>query len=285
MGVINVTTDSFSDGGRFLEPSTAAAHAKALVTAGADLLDVGGESTRPGAEPVPERDEIARVVPVIDAIRQTGITTPITVDTMKASVARAALAAGANAVNDVSALNADPEMAHAVAEAGVPVCLMHMAGSPRTMQASPHYDNVVAEVAAYLERRMELAVKAGIARHRLAIDPGIGFGKTVRHNLLLIKHLDQLARLGAPVVLGTSRKSFIGRLLGEMDRQRTAATGRPGIDPHPIDAVTDRPVTEREWGTAASIALGMAGGARVVRVHDVAAMADVARVADAILRA
>ncbi len=266
MGVINVTTDSFSDGGQFIDPAVAVAHAGELVAAGADLLDVGGESTRPGAEPVPERDEIDRVVPVIDAIRQAGITTPITVDTMKASVARAALAAGANAINDVSALGADPEMAATVARAGVPVCLMHMAGTPRTMQAAPHYHDVVAEVADYLQSRMTLAERHGIPRHQLAVDPGIGFGKTVHHNLLLIRHLERFTRLNVPVVLGTSRKSFIGKLLAD-------ETG------------ADRPVAEREWGTAATVALGIAFGARVVRVHNVAAMADVARLADAILRA
>ncbi|MBI5137629.1 MAG: dihydropteroate synthase [Nitrospirae bacterium] len=265
MGVVNVTADSFSDGGRFLDPAAAVAHAVALANAGADLLDVGGESTRPGARPVPEAEELGRVVPVIRGIRAAGVAIPITIDTGKAAVARAAVAAGASAVNDVTALCGDPEMARTVAELGVPVILMHMAGTPRTMQDDPRYGSVVAEVYRYLEQCLKTAVAHGIPRERLAVDPGIGFGKTARHNLLLIKHLDHFAGLGVPVVLGTSRKRFIGDLLG--------------------DANGPRPVGGREWGTAATVALGIAKGAAVLRVHDVAAMADVARLAQAVVDA
>jgi len=239
------------------------AYAGKLVAAGADLIDIGGESTRPGAVPVAEAAEISRVVPVIAGIRDMGITLPITIDTTKAKVARFAVAAGANAVNDVSAFDADQDMAATVAEIKVPAILMHMSGTPRTMQSHPHYEDVVTEVANYLESRLQAAVAHGIPRTHLAVDPGIGFGKTVRHNLLLLKHLRRCTALGVPVVVGTSRKSFIGTLLSNDDG--------------------DRPVTDREWGTAATVALGIANGARVVRIHDVAHMADVARMADAIV--
>jgi dihydropteroate synthase len=261
MGVVNVTPDSFSDGGRFLTPAAAVAHALALAAQGADLLDIGGESTRPGAAPVPEAEERDRVVPVIAGIRAAGCTTPISIDTSKAAVARAACAAGADAVNDVSALTADPDMAATVASLGVPAILMHMRGDPRTMQRDPAYANVVGEVTAYLEARVRQAVAAGIRREALAVDPGIGFGKTVRHNLLLLNHLDHLAGIGLPVVVGTSRKSFIARVLGDGLADDWGA---------------------REWGTAATVAWAVARGARVVRVHDVAAMARVVRMADAL---
>ena len=258
MGVLNVTPDSFSDGGRFVDTGAAVAHAARLVAQGADLLDIGGESTRPGAPEVPEGDEIQRVVPVITALRAAGIDTPITIDTRKAAVARAAVQAGASAVNDVSALRHDPRMAETCADLGVPVALMHMRGTPQTMQEAPVYGSVVAEVSAWLEARMDAAVAAGIGRHRLCVDPGIGFGKTVRHNLLLLKGLNQFTRLGVPLLVGTSRKSFIGTLLEEPDPAR------------------------REWGTAATVTWAVAHGARIVRVHQVAEMAQVVRLADAI---
>jgi len=210
---------------------------------------------------VPEADEIARVVPVIRGLRDAGCNTPISIDTRKAAVARAARAAGADAINDVSALAHDPGMAPLAAELGVPVVLMHMRGDPATMQERPTYGNVVGEVAAYLEGRIRHALAAGIRREGLAVDPGIGFGKTVRHNLLLLNHLDHLVRLGVPVVVGTSRKSFIGRVLGDL------------CDPE----------DGREWGTAATVAWAVAKGARVVRVHGVREMAQVARMADALL--
>jgi dihydropteroate synthase len=257
MGVVNVTPDSFSDGGRFLDPQAAIDHALRLAAEGADILDIGGESTRPGAADVPPDEETDRVVPVIRGIRDAGCSVPISIDTRKAGVARAACEAGADAVNDVSALG-DPDMAGVVASLSVPVVLMHMKGEPGTMQTDPTYGNVVGEVADWLEGRIRAAVAAGIRREAVAVDPGIGFGKTVRHNLLLLNHLDHLARLGAPVVVGTSRKSFIGRVL-------------------------DAPEGEREWGTAATVALAVARGARVVRVHAVREMGQVARMADAVL--
>jgi dihydropteroate synthase len=259
MGVVNVTPDSFSDGGRFLEAGAAVAHALALAGQGADILDIGGESTRPGAEAVPEADELARVVPVVRALRAAGCAVPVSVDTAKAAVARAAVEAGADIVNDVSALEGDPAMADTVAALGVPVVLMHMRGTPRTMQAAPAYGNVAGEVRRHLERRVARAVAAGVRREAIAVDPGIGFGKTARHNLLLLRDLPHLARMGLPVVVGTSRKSFIGKVLGAE-------------------------VEERAWGTAATVAWAIAHGARVVRVHDVAEMAQVARMTDAIRR-
>jgi dihydropteroate synthase len=260
MGVVNVTPDSFSDGGLHFSTEDAVAHALKLAEDGADLLDVGGESTRPGAAPVFEAEEIARVVPVIKAIRKARCTVPITIDTTKAAVAEAAVAAGADAVNDVSALTEDPRSLTAVAALGVPVVLMHMQGEPRTMQDAPTYDDVVGEVADYLAARVEAAVAAGIPRERIAVDPGIGFGKRVQHNLLLLRHLDRIVDLGLPVVVGTSRKSFIGHLLS-------------GV---PVDA--------REWGTAATVAWAVAKGAAVVRVHAVREMAQVTRMIEAIER-
>jgi dihydropteroate synthase len=260
MGVVNVTPDSFSDGGRFLDPSAAVAHALALAGQGADILDIGGESTRPGAQAVPEAAELERVVPVVRALKAAGCAVPISIDTTKAAVARAAVEAGADIVNDVSALGADSGMPDTVAALGVPVVLMHMRGTPRTMQAAPAYGNVVGEVRRFLERRVARAVAAGVRRAAIAVDPGIGFGKTARHNLLLLAALPHLAQMGLPVVVGTSRKAFIGRVLGAE-------------------------VEERGWGTAATVAWAIAHGARVVRVHDVAEMAQVARMTDAIRRA
>jgi dihydropteroate synthase len=276
MGVVNVTADSFSDGGKFLNTDTAVAHAIRLLSQGADLLDIGGESTRPGADPVPEAVEIDRVVPVIHAIRAAGITCPISIDTTKAAVAAACLDAGANAINDVTALTGDPAMAGVIAKANAPVALMHMAGTPRTMQGRPQYGAVVAEVYDYLDGRIRAAVAAGIPRTHLAIDPGIGFGKTVHHNLLLLKHLERFADLGVPLLLGTSKKSFIGAVLGG---------DRGALTPTDAKTATSRPVEDRAWGTAATVALGIAKGANILRVHDVAAMADVAALSHAILRA
>ncbi len=258
MGVVNVTPDSFSDGGRFFSVDQAVAHAAALVAAGADMLDVGGESTRPGAEPVTQADEIDRVIPVISGIRARGITTPISIDTSKAAVAISAVAAGANAVNDISALTLDERMAETVAGLTVPVILMHMQGAPRSMQNNPDYGSVVGEVTGYLAARIRVAVAAGIHREAIAVDPGIGFGKSVAHNLRLLKGLARLTDLGLPVVVGTSRKSFIGHVL----------------DGAPVDA--------REWGTAATVAWAAAHGARMVRVHAVQEMTHVTRMIDAI---
>ncbi len=245
MGILNLTPDSFSDGGRF-ETLQALVNAAATMAKDADILDLGGESTRPGAKPVPVGEEIRRVVPAICAIRDAGITTPISIDTRNAETARAALAAGANMVNDVSALTHDPEMAPLIAEAGVPVCLMHMKGDPRTMQINPHYDDVVAEVRAWLFARVRAAEEAGIPRSRIIIDPGLGFGKTLAHNLALLRSLPVLVELGLPVLIGASRKSFVGRITG-----------------------VERPA-DRVAGSLATALFAVMQGARIVRVHDAA---------------
>ena len=249
MGILNVTPDSFSDGGRYLDTPRAVAHGRALEADGATILDVGGASTRPGALPVGTADELTRVLPVIAGLRAAGVRAPISVDTSKAAVAAAALDAGASIVNDVTALRGDPEMAGLVADRGVDCCLMHMLGQPRTMQDDPHYDDVVADVAAFLAQRLAYAVDHGIAPERIWLDPGIGFGKTTAHNLELLRRLPELVALGRPVVVGTSRKSFLGRLTGRDADHRTAAT-------------------------VASNVLAYERGARVFRVHDVAAVRD-----------
>jgi dihydropteroate synthase len=256
MGVVNVTPDSFSDGGEFLDPGAAVAHAHALALEGADILDVGGESTRPGAEPVAAGEELRRVLPVLEGIADidwAGAPRPqVSIDTAKASVARAAIDAGADLVNDVSALRADPAMAELVAEREVYCCLMHMLGEPRTMQREPRYDDVVDDVRAFLEERLGFAVAVGVAEDRVMLDPGIGFGKTLAHNLTLLDRLHELTTLGRPLVVGTSRKSFIGRLLAD-------AAGRQQPTP------TDR----RLPGTIATNVLALERGASVFRVHEV----------------
>jgi dihydropteroate synthase len=256
MGVVNVTPDSFSDGGRYLGAAAAIAHGGELEREGADILDIGGESTRPGAEPVGPEEELRRVVPVLEGLRAAGCGAQLSVDTTKAVVARAAIAAGATLVNDVTALRGDPAMASLVAETGVELCLMHMLGTPRTMQDDPRYDDVVAEVKAFLEARMDAAVRAGIAEERLLLDPGIGFGKTVAHNLELLRRLDEIVALGRPVVIGTSRKGFLGRLTG-------------------------REVGDRLPATIATNVLAFERGAQVFRVHDVAPLRDALLVAAA----
>jgi dihydropteroate synthase len=256
MGVVNVTPDSFSDGGLFLDAGAAIAHAHELIGEGADIVDVGGESTRPGAAPVSGEEELRRVLPVIEGIvagDRTSTHAQVSIDTSKASVARAVLAAGAGLVNDVTALRGDPEMAALVAESGAECCLMHMRGEPRTMQADPRYDDVVDDVRAFLEERMVYAVGEGVREERIMLDPGIGFGKTLAHNLLLLRRLDQLTSLGRPLVVGTSRKSFIGRVLAD-------AAGQI----EPVAAV------ERLEGTIATNVLAYERGASVFRVHDVA---------------
>jgi dihydropteroate synthase len=246
MGVVNVTPDSFSDGGEFLDSSVAVAHGRALIAEGAGILDIGGESTRPGAEAVEADEEIARVLPVIEGLAGAGV--PVSIDSSKARVAEAALDAGAEIVNDVTALS-DPEMAALCAERDCDLILMHMQGTPRTMQQSPTYDDVVADVKAFLADRIDRAVSCGVAEERIWIDPGIGFGKTVEHNLELLRRLGELRDLGRPIVLGTSRKRFIGKITG-------------------------REVDERLGGTIASNVLGLRAGADVLRVHDVAAVRD-----------
>jgi dihydropteroate synthase len=256
MGVVNVTPDSFSDGGVFDDSLGAVAHARRLISEGAAIIDVGGESTRPGAGPVPTEDEIERVLPVVEGIAGLGLPAQISIDTMKAQVAEAALGAGASYVNDVTAFRHDPDLATLVADRGADCCLMHMLGEPRTMQDDPRYDDVVDDVKAFLEERLKAATAAGIAEERIQLDPGIGFGKTLEHNLELLRRLDELTALGRPIVIGTSRKSFLGRLTG-------------------------RDVTERVYATVATSVIAFERGARVFRVHDVAATADALAVAAA----
>jgi len=255
MGILNVTPDSFSDGGRFLDTAAAIAHGLALEAEGAAFIDVGGESTRPGAEGVSANEELRRVLPVIEGLVSAGAAATISIDTSKASVARAALDAGASFVNDVTAFS-DPAMAELVAARGVECCLVHMQGEPRTMQRDPHYGDVVAEVREFLAARVEAAVAAGIARERILIDPGIGFGKTVEHNLALLDRLDEIVALGQRVLIGTSRKSFLGPLARRDDEARLA-------------------------GTIATNVIALLRGASVFRVHDVAAVADALAVAAA----
>lgn len=255
MGIVNVTPDSFSDGGRWLDPEAAIAHGRALAAEGADILDVGGESTRPGAAAVDAEEERRRVIPVVEALAADGLR--VSIDTMKAEVAAAALDAGASFVNDVAALR-DPGMLPLVAERGCDVCLVHMRGEPRTMQADPRYDDVVDDVRAFLETRAQMAVAAGVAPERIIVDPGIGFGKTVEHNLVLLDRLDELVALGFPVLIGTSRKSFLGTIAG-------------------------RDTADRLPGTIATNVLALERGASIFRVHDVAAVRDALEVAAATL--
>src|SRR3954452_7629225 len=245
MGVVNVTPDSFSDGGAFEDPADAIAHGRRLAAEGAAILDIGGESTRPGADPVPVEEELRRVIPVVEGLAGARIS----IDTMKLAVAKAAVDAGASYVNDVTAFRNDPDLAGFVADRGLDCCLMHMLGEPRTMQSDPRYDDVVDDVKAFLAERMDAAVRAGVAEERIQLDPGIGFGKTLAHNLELLARLEELTELGRPLVIGTSRKSFLGKLTG-------------------------RDVTERVHATVATCVIALERGARVFRVHDVAATAD-----------
>jgi dihydropteroate synthase len=258
MGVLNLTPDSFSDGGRFMDPAAALDHARAMIDQGADLLDLGAESTRPGAEPVAAREQWRRLEPVLAALAA-GTREVLSIDTANAEVAARALEAGAHVINDVSALS-DPGMAGAVAAAGAGLVLMHMRGTPATMQQDPLYDDVSREVAAWLTARLERAVGRGIAAESVALDPGIGFGKTTRHNLELIARIGELAALGRPVVLGASRKRFIGELTGA-------------------------PVGERLWGGLAAQAIAAFSGAQVIRTHDVAATVAALAVARALREA
>lgn len=258
MGIVNVTPDSFFDGGRFCDPQRAVAHALRLVEEGADLLDIGAESTRPGALPVDEQEERRRLVPVVAAVAK-AVSVPISVDTSKAEVAKAAIDAGAIMVNDVTALRGDSAMVGVVAQAGVALVLMHMQGTPDIMQHAPRYDDVVGEVAQFLAERVRYAIDQGVARDRIVVDPGIGFGKTLGHNLDLLANLHVFAELGYPLLVGPSRKGFIGQL-------------------------TDQSVEARGWGTAGVVALAVEQGANILRVHDVGPMKDVAKVAVAIAR-
>lgn len=277
MGIVNVTPDSFSDGGEFLDARAAVEHGLALVREGAHILDVGGESTRPGAEPVSVEEELRRVVPVIEELAAQPTGARISIDTSKAGVARAALAAGADFVNDVTALRGDPEMVEVLARGGADCCLMHMLGEPRTMQIEPRYDDVVDEVKAFLAERMAFAVGEGIAEERILLDPGIGFGKTVEHNLQLLRRLDEIAALGRPVVIGTSRKSFLGRIPAAMSAPRAA-----GSELQSMSVPVGEP-RERLAGTIATNVMALERGARVFRVHDVRPVADALAVASATL--
>jgi dihydropteroate synthase len=242
MGVVNVTPDSFSDGGLYLDARAAVAYARGLIEEGAAIVDVGGESTRPGSEGISVEEELRRVAPVLERLQEL----PVSIDTSKAEVARRAVALGALMVNDVTALRADPELAGVVADSGTYLCLMHMLGEPRRMQDDPRYDDVVSEVAEFLEERLSFAIEAGIPEERICVDPGIGFGKTVEHNLELVARLDEIVALGRPVVIGASRKRFLGRVLGDPE----ALTG-------PVAA-----------GVAVAV-LAFERGASIFRVHDV----------------
>ncbi len=250
MGVVNTTPDSFSDGGRFLDAKAAVAHARKLHEDGADIIDIGGESTRPGAQPVSEQEELGRILPVLEALADL----PVSIDTRRPAVMKAVLAAGASMINDVQAL-AEPGALEVVAKSNCAVCLMHMQGDPRTMQQDPHYDDVVGEVGAFLRKKTEMARGAGIAAERIVVDPGFGFGKTVQHNLTLLKHLKEIS--GYPVVAGLSRKSTLGKLTG-------------------------RPVDQRLAGSLAMALLALQRGATILRVHDVKETRDVIAVWEAV---
>jgi dihydropteroate synthase len=264
MGVVNVTPDSFSDGGKFLSQDAAVAQGLKLAADGADILDIGGESTRPFSDPVSTDEEIERVIPVIEKLADQ-LTIPISIDTMKAEVARRAIEAGASMINDVSALRFDPEMGKVASKFGTPMVLMHMLGSPKTMQESPAYDNIIADISDFLKDAIERAQKQGISKSKLIIDPGIGFGKTVSHNLFLIRHLHAFAALDVPILIGPSRKTFIRKLL--KDEQKA-------------DIAPDLPIVET--GTQAAVAAAVLCGAHIVRVHDAANTRATIRILDAV---
>lgn len=259
MGVLNVTPDSFSDGGLYLDKSLAVRRAHEMIEDGADIIDIGGESTRPGSESVSLEEEIARTIPVIEALAK-DIKVPISIDTYKAEVAKRALDAGASMVNDISGLRFDPDMPEVVSEYKVPVVIMHIKGTPKNMQVDPSYEALIPEIMDYLRISIRLAVKFGIDEDKIVIDPGIGFGKTFDHNLDIIKNLHKFTLLEKPILAGPSRKAFIGKILG------------------------DAPASERLEGTAAAVAISIFNGANILRVHDVKEMVKVARVADAIRR-
>lgn len=258
MGILNVTPDSFSDGGLYAGTEQAVSHSREMLAAGADVIDIGGESTRPGARPLSEEEELSRIIPVIERVaKEPGAL--ISVDTYKSDVARKALQAGASLVNDISGLRFSPDMAKIAGDHGAAVVIMHIKGTPQDMQQNPVYDDVIAEISNYLSEGVEIALQGGVRRDRIMIDPGIGFGKTVEHNLTILERLDEFRVIGCPIVLGTSRKRFIGSVLNV---------------PEPRD---------RMLGTAATVALGIAAGARMLRVHDVAPMVQIARMTDAIV--
>jgi dihydropteroate synthase len=256
MGILNLTPDSFSDGGRYLDPEFALTHALEMVDEGATIIDVGGESTRPGAQPVSPDEELARVIPIIERLTR-AIPVPVSVDTSKPVVMREAVAAGAGMINDIMALR-EPGALEAAAKAAVPVCLMHMQGEPRTMQDAPRYENVVDEVRDFLRQRMQAGLAAGIAQRNLIVDPGFGFGKRLEHNLTLLKELRVFQELAVPILVGISRKSMIGAIIG------------------------DQPVSERLMGSIAAAVVATMGGAAIIRVHDVRETVDALKVVSAV---
>jgi len=267
MGVVNVTPDSFSDGGKFFSNQTAIAHGQKMARDGADIIDIGGESTRPFSDEVTAAEELRRVIPVIENLAAS-ISVPISIDTTKAEVARRAIEAGASIINDISALRLDPEMPKVAAQSGVPVILMHMLGTPKNMQVSPTYDDVVAEIKAFLNQSIRQAVNSGIAREKIIIDPGIGFGKSFDHNFTLIRHLSEFHTLDAPILVGPSRKSFIRNILKDESSK---------------DIRSDLPIVE--MGTQAVISAAILNSAHIVRVHDVANTCATVKIIDAILQA
>lgn len=258
MGIVNVTPDSFFDGGQWYDAHAAVAHAERLVGEGADILDIGAESSRPGSLPVEESEELRRMLPVMTAVAK-AVKIPLSIDTTKAAVARAALDAGASIVNDITGLRGDDRMAEVVAETGAGLVLMHMQGTPRTMQQAPAYEDVVEEVSAFFAERLQFALDRGVARSRIILDPGIGFGKLLSNNLELLSQLRTFTKFGCPVLVGPSRKGFLGEITG-------------------------RPVEDRLWGTASAVALAVERGAAIIRVHDVSEMRDVVAVASAIAK-
>ncbi|MCP4720946.1 MAG: dihydropteroate synthase [Desulfobacteraceae bacterium] len=267
MGILNATPDSFSDGGRYNTLETALSQGRNLAKAGAHILDIGGESSRPFAEPVSEQEELDRVIPVIETLSGQ-IEIPISIDTVKSKVARAALDAGAAIINDISSFEKDPAMADLVAEKNVPCVLMHMKGTPETMQVNPDYGDLMEEITLYLDKRAQFAMEKGIAQKNIILDPGIGFGKTVEHNLVLINHLQKIIALGYPVLMGPSRKSFIQAILSEKEKTP--------IGPDNI---------KTEYGTLAAVAASILKGAHIVRVHDVEKITSFTRIIDAIRNA
>lgn len=255
MGVLNITPDSFSDGGKYFSKNSAIKHALKLINEGSDIIDVGGESTRPGASPLTIEEEITRVIPVIKEIRKLSKNILISIDTYKSEVAKEAVKYGANIINDISGLVMDDRMVHIAAELDVPVIIMHLKGTPMDMQVNPTYENLISEITEFLRTQIQYALKNGVKKHNIIIDPGIGFGKTIEHNFKIIANLEKFKKIGFPILIGPSRKSFIGNLL-------------------------KLPPDKRLEGTAASIAIGIVNGARIVRVHDVLEMKRVSSIAD-----
>ncbi len=267
MGILNTTPDSFSDGGKFNTIETAVRQGRKLAAEGAHILDIGGESSRPFAEPVSEQEEMDRVIPVIEILSKQ-IDVPISIDTVKSQVAKEALNAGASIINDISAFEKDPDMVNVAAQKGCPVVLMHMKGTPQTMQVDPSYDDLMLEITGYLTSRTAFAMEHGVEKKNIILDPGIGFGKTVEHNLVLIKHLDKITGLGFPVLMGPSRKSFIQNILSQKE---TAAVGPDHV--------------KTEYGTLAAVAASVLNGAHIIRVHDVETVTTFIRIIDSIRNA